>query len=108
MSSQRFCPACDGSRLPISRRELFRYTAAGTVAYSLSGWLGALAARAADDPSRRRSCILLWMPGGPSQTDTFDLKPDHKNGGPFKEIAANVAGIRISEHFPKLSQHMHE
>ena len=46
------------------------------------------------------------MPGGPSQTDTFDLKPEHKNGGPFKEIETSVPGIRISEHLPKLAQCM--
>ena len=46
------------------------------------------------------------MPGGPSQTDTFDLKPGHKNGGPFKEIATSVPGMRISEHLPKLAQRM--
>jgi hypothetical protein len=46
------------------------------------------------------------MPGGPSQTDTFDLKPGHKNGGPFKEIATSVPGISISEHLPKLAQCM--
>jgi hypothetical protein len=44
------------------------------------------------------------MGGGPSQMDTFDLKPDHENGGEFKEIATNVPGIRISEHLPKLAQ----
>ena len=46
------------------------------------------------------------MPGGPSQTDTFDLKPGNKNGGPFKEIATSVPGISISEHLPKLAQCM--
>ena len=46
------------------------------------------------------------MPGGPSQTDTFDLKPEHKNGGPIKEIATSVPGIQISEHLPKLAQCM--
>jgi len=96
-----------GSALPLSRRELLRWSAAGATGYSLSGWLGALAARAAEEPAnRRRSCILLWMPGGPSQTDTFDLKPGHKNGGPFKEIATSVPGIQISEHLPKLAQCM--
>src|SRR5207253_7451960 len=39
----------------------------------------------------------------PSQTDTWDLKPDHKNGGPFKEIATPIPGIQISEHLPKPS-----
>ena len=47
-----------------------------------------------------RSCILLWMNGGPSQMDTFDLKPGHANGGPFKAIETAVPGLRISEHLP--------
>jgi hypothetical protein len=43
------------------------------------------------------------MPGGPSQMDTFDLKPGHANGGPFQEIATSVPGLKISEHLPKLA-----
>src|SRR5262249_6398556 len=69
---------------------------AGVVGCSMSGWLERLAADTAADPRRRRSCILLWMNGGPSQTDTFDMKPGHENGGLFKEIPTNVPGIRIS------------
>ena len=49
------------------------------------------------------------MNGGPSQMDTFDLKPGHENGGSFKEIATSVPGIKISEHLPKiaaLAEHM--
>jgi uncharacterized protein (DUF1501 family) len=46
------------------------------------------------------------MSGGPSQLDTFDLKPGHANGGPFKEIATNVPGIRISEHLPQVARRM--
>jgi RNA polymerase sigma factor (sigma-70 family) len=57
---------------------------------------------------RKPSIILLWMSGGPSQMDTFDLKPGNANGGPFKEIDTNVKGIRISEHLPKLARHMDE
>jgi hypothetical protein len=93
-----------GGRL--SRREWLRLSAAGVVGYSLSGWLERLAAATATDPQRRRSCILLWMNGGPSQTDTFDLKPGHPHGGPFKEIATSVPGIRISEHLPKIAKQM--
>ena len=44
------------------------------------------------------------MSGGASQTDTFDLKPGHANGGPFKEIATKVQGIRISEHLPAIAK----
>jgi hypothetical protein len=74
----------------------------------MSGWLENLAAAAAISPERKRSCILLWMAGGPSQTDTFDLKPGHANGGPYKEIATSVPGIKISEHLPKIAKHMKE
>jgi hypothetical protein len=93
------------SALSLSRREWLRLSAAGVVGCSMSGWLECLAAAAARDPQRRRACILLWMDGGPSQTDTFDLKPGHPNGGPYKEIPTAVPGIRISEHLPKLATH---
>ena len=46
------------------------------------------------------------MTGGPSQIDTFDPKPGHANGGPFKPIETAVPGIRISEHLPKLAKQM--
>jgi hypothetical protein len=89
----------------LSRRDWLRLSAAGVVGYSLSGWLGAFADEAAKNKARKRSCILLWMNGGPSQMDTFDLKPGHDNGGPFKEIDTNVPGIKISEHLPQVAKH---
>jgi hypothetical protein len=92
------------NRSGLSRRDWLRLSAAGVVGCSTSGWLGALADDAAKNPQRKRSCILLWMSGGPSQMDTFDLKPGHANGGPFKEIETSVPGIRISEHFPKVGK----
>jgi hypothetical protein len=102
------------SSLHLSRRDWLRISAAG-ISWSslagasglcLSGWLGNLATSAAADANRRRSCILLWMDGGPSQLDTFDLKPGHANGGPFRAIATAVPGIRISEHLPQIARHM--
>src|SRR5262249_30672203 len=94
------------SRSLFTRRDWLRLTSAGIASWSMSGWLETMAADTAQHPQRRRSCILPWMSGGPSQTDTFDLKPGHVNGGPFKEIATAVPGIRISEHLPKIAQHM--
>jgi hypothetical protein len=70
----------------------------------MSGWFSALANETAKSPQRKRACILLWMAGGPSQMDTFDLKPGHPNGGPIKPIQTSVPGIQISEHLPKLAQ----
>jgi hypothetical protein len=88
----------------LSRREMFRLASAGVLGASASGWLQNLAADAATDPKRRKSCILLWMSGGPSQIDTFDPKPDHANGGPYKPIQTAVPGILMGEHLPKLAQ----
>jgi hypothetical protein len=73
---------------------------------SLSGWLDVLAARAASNGIKHKSCILLWMEGGPSHKDTFDMKPESKDAGEFKPISTSVPGIQISEHFPKLAQWM--
>jgi Protein of unknown function (DUF1501) len=102
------------SDLNLSRRELLRLTATGAGAVALSGWMPVLAARAAQaqqlvpggQPVRHKRCILLWMDGGPSHKDTFDLKPGTADGGPFRAIDTNVRGIRISEHFPRLAQLM--
>ena len=94
-------PTCE-----LSRRQMLRLAAAGVVGFSTSGWIEALAADAGSDPRRRKSCILLWMTGGPSQTDTFDPKPGHANGGEFKAIETAVPGILISEHLPKLAKQM--
>jgi hypothetical protein len=91
----------------LSRRDLLRASAVGAIGCSFSGWLQALADGTAGDRQRRRSCILLWMNGGPSQTDTFDLKPGHANGGPYRPIATSAPGVRISEHLPRLARQMH-
>ncbi len=88
-----------------TRRDWLRM-AAGVSFCSASGWIEALAADTRRHPQRKRSCILLWMPGGPSQLDTFDPKPGHANGGPFKAIATSAPGVQISEHLPKLARHM--
>src|SRR5881275_1708543 len=90
----------------LSRRDWFKLTSAGVLGASSSGWLKVLADDTAKNPQRKRSCILLWMSGGPSQMDTFDLKPGHESGGPFQETATAVPGLKISEHLPKLAERM--
>jgi hypothetical protein len=90
----------------ISRRDWLRLLAGGFAGVSVSGWLEQFAHAAAGLPSRKKSCILLWMSGGPSQMDTFDPKPGHKNGGSVKTIPTAVPGIQIAEHLPKIAQQM--
>src|SRR5437870_4297247 len=91
----------------LSRRDWLRLSAAGVVGYSMSGWLENLANAAAGHRGRVRSCILLWMNGGPSQMETFDPKPGHKNGGPTKDVATSVPGIRICDNLPEVARFMH-
>ena len=54
----------------------------------------------------RRSAILLWMGGGPSTIDLWDMKPGTANGGPFKPIATS-SEAQICEHLPLLAKQMH-
>ena len=64
----------------------------------------------ADGFGRAKSCILLFMGGGPSQLATFDLKPDApaEVRGDFRPIATDVPGIRISDHLPLLARQAHK
>lgn len=91
----------------LSRRGFLGTAPVGLTAGSM--WLQTLAARAAAGGAKPpKSCILLWMTGGPSHIDTFDLKPDAPSEirGEFEAIETSVAGIRISEHFPRLATQM--
>lgn len=90
----------------LTRRDWLRLCTLGALGVSFSRWLPALAGEIAADKSRKRSCILLWMTGGPSQIDTFDPKPGHENNGPFQTIDTAVPGIRIAEHLPQLAKSM--
>jgi hypothetical protein len=86
-------------------RRQFLTSAFSTIA--LSGWLGRLAAQT-PDRQQAKSCILLWMAGGPSHLDTFDPKPDApaEIRGDFRPIATSVTGIQVSEHFPRFARLM--
>jgi hypothetical protein len=86
----------------LSRRDWFRVSAG--LGASACGWFTAFAAEAARNPQRKRSCILLWMAGGPATIDLWDLKPGHANGGPFRPIAAAPV-LQISEHLPRVAKH---
>ena len=89
---------------PMNRRAILRAAASlGLLGYSASGWLPILAEDLEKHPGRRRHCVLLWMAGGPTQTDTFDMKPGHAHGGEFQEGATKTPGIKFSEHLPKLA-----
>jgi hypothetical protein len=89
-----------------SRRDFMRLSAASALGVSYSGWLPRMAKAAEAAGSKHKACILLWMSGGPSQTDTFDLKSGHANGGPTKAIDTAVPGIQVAEYLPGIAQRM--
>ncbi|MBL8815291.1 MAG: DUF1501 domain-containing protein [Planctomyces sp.] len=87
-----------------NRRRWIGSLAASIAGVSASGWFPLFAQEQIEQAKRTsRHVILLWMSGGPSQTDTWDLKPGHANGGEFKEIQTAAPGLRFSEHLPKLA-----
>lgn len=94
--------------IDFGRRELLRTATASLFGVASCSWFPQIATALANDKQRRRHCVLLWMGGGPSQIDTFDMKPGHTNGGEFKEIATAVPGLRISEHLPGLAAHANQ
>src|SRR6266540_2683228 len=107
-------PGCGGFRAArrMSRRELLRAGGIGLLGLSLPQLLRARAALGADRPmmgesfGRAKSCILLFMWGGPAHQDTWDLKPDAplEYRGEFRPVSTNVPGIEICEHFPLLAR----
>src|SRR5207248_1761188 len=93
-------PFCDG----ISRRNFLRIGAFGA-GLTLADVLRARAANqpgGADRPTNQKSAIMIYLPGGPSHMDMWDLKPEApaEFKGEFKPIATNVPGVQICEHFP--------
>lgn len=89
-----------------SRRRWLSASSRALLAAPAVSWLGHLAQAVEGEPRRPRSCLLLWMNGGPSQTDTFDLKTGHANGGPFRPLQTAVPGLTIGEHLPEIAKWM--
>jgi hypothetical protein len=90
----------------IHRREFLRVGTLSALGLSLTQALRLRAA--APTQAKLPRCILIWLDGGPSHLDTFDLKPDapEEVRGPFKPIDTRVPGVRICEHFRNLAAHM--
>lgn len=98
-----------GATLPTAlrcgRRDLLRCGLLAPLGLGLADWFRCHDAAAAL-PARAKHCILLWLDGGPSHLETFDLKPQApvEVRGPFQTIATHVAGIDISELLPQTAR----
>jgi hypothetical protein len=95
--------ACDR----LTRRRLREVAGAGLLGASFGKLAAAETRSAATRPAARapraRSVIFLFLYGGPSQLETFDMKPEvaDANRGPFKPIGSRTPDLRICEHLPK-------
>ena len=96
---------CDG----VNRRNFLKIGAFGA-GLTLADMLR-LRAAASDTPvaaaqTRQKSAIMIYLPGGPSHMDMYDLKPDApvEFRGEFRPIHTNVPGVQICEHFPQQAQ----
>ncbi len=86
-----------------SRRWFLQVGMQGMAGLTLPALLQARAeAKQAGQSTRRTSVILIWLSGGPSQIDTWDMKPEMPDEirGPFRPISTSVPGINICEHLP--------
>lgn len=91
----------------LSRRQILQIGSLSLFGLSLPRVLAAQA----DQPAADRkdvNCIVLWMGGGPSNIDTFDMKPDApvEYRGEFNPIPTNVSGLDVCEHLPRMAQQM--
>ncbi len=102
LDAERPVHFCDG----ITRRDFLHAGSLSGLGLGLPA-LTALEAQGAVRKDRDVNCIMIFMLGGPSQLDTWDMKPDAplEIRGPYQPIETNVPGIRISEIFPRMARH---
>ncbi|MBE2285598.1 MAG: DUF1501 domain-containing protein [Prosthecobacter sp.] len=102
---------CQPASTPFNRREWLRVGGLGALGLSLPSVLKAKPKLAGKDTSfgRAKSCILLFLSGGPPQHETFDPKPDAplEIRGDIKSIATSVPGVHFSEVLPRTARLAH-
>ncbi len=91
-----------GTEEDFGRRDFLKIGSLGFLGIHLTQALRLEAATDTKPAGKAKSCILVWLEGGPSQMDTWDPK----NISGFRPISTNVAGIQISELLPKLAKRM--
>lgn len=97
------------SKVPngMTRRHFAKHMAGASAMFGTALSLGHSLNVHADEMRRnRKSAILLWMGGGPSTIDIWDLKPGAPTGGPFRQIPTS-GDVQICEHMPMMAKQMH-
>ena len=92
---------------PQNRRDFLRVGGLSALGWGLPT-LSRSQAQAEEQTHRAKSVILVYLGGGPSHHDTFDMKPHaiEEVRGKYQPISTNVAGLQIGELLPMMSQTM--
>ena len=92
-----------------SRRNFLKTSLGAAASLSLCPSFEAVAATGNAKNAKAKSVIYLYMKGGMSHLDTFDMKPKNREvQGPVSPIKTSESGVVISENLPRLAKHMHE
>jgi Protein of unknown function (DUF1501) len=102
LDAEKSVSFCDGWR----RRDFLHAGSLAFLGLSLPEFFE-LKARGAINTEKDMNCIFLMLVGGPSQIDCWDMKPTApaEIRGPYKPIKTKVAGIEVSEIFPRMAKH---
>lgn len=101
---------CDRRRSRVSRRELLRVGSLGLMGVSLPKLLEAEALAEQEGVRRRaNACVVLFLNGGPSHHDMWDMKPNAPAAirGEFHPISTSLSGYQLSDQLPRLSSEIH-
>ena len=100
-------PPCPGPAR-LSRREVLQVGGISLLGLSLPRLLRA-DVRPGQVPPTADACILIFLNGGPSHLDMWDMKPEApaEIRGPFRPIPTTAPGVQLSEHLPRLARLMH-
>ncbi|MBI3858444.1 MAG: DUF1501 domain-containing protein [Planctomycetes bacterium] len=102
--SRKIHAHCDG----VARRDFLRIGALAPLGFSMGQLLAAPKAQAAEGKGKAKSVILVYLGGGLSHHDSFDMKPDAPSEirGKYTPIKSNVTGLHVCELMPHMAQTM--
>ncbi len=103
MKTQNPLSRCDG----VTRRDLLRVGGLTALGLGIPD-IFSMRQASAGQSGKAKSCILIWLDGGPSHLETFDLKPNAPKEvrGPLEPISTSIPGVQISECLPQIAQRM--